>query len=123
MDDGCLHAVAARTDVGVESTAFRASWVRPAKERHATASLQRCTGGRYFMPRTPQYHRPDCSGTIAGLVSVPHTRGVRQARSSRRTPEPTEPMSTDLATRIWRVATVIGPLVAVALTLAAGRRW
>lgn len=32
-------------------------------------------------------------------------------------------MSSDLATRIWRVATVIGPLVAVALTLAAGRRW
>jgi hypothetical protein len=32
-------------------------------------------------------------------------------------------MTTDLATRIWRVATVIGPIVAIALTLAAGRRW
>lgn len=32
-------------------------------------------------------------------------------------------MTTDLATRIWRLAVVIGPLVAIALTLAAGRRW
>lgn len=32
-------------------------------------------------------------------------------------------MFTDLATRAWRVAIVIGPLVAIALTLAAGRRW
>ena len=32
-------------------------------------------------------------------------------------------MRTDLATRAWRLATVLGPLVAVALTLAAGRRW
>jgi hypothetical protein len=32
-------------------------------------------------------------------------------------------MITDLSTRIWRVAIVIGPLVAIALTLAAGRRW
>jgi len=32
-------------------------------------------------------------------------------------------MRTDLATRVWRLATVLGPLVAVALTLAAGRRW
>jgi hypothetical protein len=32
-------------------------------------------------------------------------------------------MFTDLATRVWRVTIVIGPLVAIALTLAAGRRW
>jgi hypothetical protein len=32
-------------------------------------------------------------------------------------------MSSDLATRVWRIAVVIGPLVAIALTLAAGRRW
>jgi hypothetical protein len=32
-------------------------------------------------------------------------------------------MTTDLTTRIWRFATVVGPLVAIALTLAAGRRW
>lgn len=38
-------------------------------------------------------------------------------------PEPTAPMTTDLATRVWRLAIVIGPLVAIALTLAAGRRW
>jgi hypothetical protein len=32
-------------------------------------------------------------------------------------------MRTHLTTRAWRLATVLGPLVAVALTLAAGRRW
>ena len=32
-------------------------------------------------------------------------------------------MKTDLTTRAWRIATVIGPLLAIALTLAAGRRW
>jgi hypothetical protein len=32
-------------------------------------------------------------------------------------------MKTDLAARAWRIATVIGPLLAIALTLAAGRRW
>jgi hypothetical protein len=32
-------------------------------------------------------------------------------------------MTTDLAARAWRIATVIGPLLAIALTLAAGRRW
>jgi hypothetical protein len=29
----------------------------------------------------------------------------------------------ELATRAWRIAVTIGPLVAIALTLAAGRRW
>lgn len=32
-------------------------------------------------------------------------------------------MHTDLATRIWRIATVIGPILAIGLTLTAGRRW
>lgn len=29
----------------------------------------------------------------------------------------------DLKTRAWRLATVLGPLLAIALTLVAGRRW
>ena len=37
-------------------------------------------------------------------------------------PEPTDMHST-LAFRLWRLAVTIGPLVAIALTLAAGRRW
>ncbi len=32
-------------------------------------------------------------------------------------------MNTDFAARAWRLATVIGPLAAIALTLVAGRRW
>lgn len=32
-------------------------------------------------------------------------------------------MTHDLAARAWRVAMTLGPLVAIALTLAAGRRW
>ena len=32
-------------------------------------------------------------------------------------------MTHDLAARAWRVAMILGPLVAIALTLAAGRRW
>jgi hypothetical protein len=32
-------------------------------------------------------------------------------------------MKTELTTRIWRIVTVVGPLVAIALSLAAGRRW
>lgn len=32
-------------------------------------------------------------------------------------------MTHDLLVRAWRVAVIVGPLVAIALTLAAGRRW
>ena len=32
-------------------------------------------------------------------------------------------MTRDLVNRAWHIATVIGPLVVIALTLAAGRRW
>jgi len=32
-------------------------------------------------------------------------------------------MTHDLIARAWRVAVILGPLVAIALTLAAGRRW
>lgn len=32
-------------------------------------------------------------------------------------------MTHDLITRAWRVATIVAPFVAIALTLAAGRRW
>ena len=32
-------------------------------------------------------------------------------------------MANDLIARAWRLAVTIGPLVAIALTLAAGRRW
>ena len=37
-------------------------------------------------------------------------------------PEPS-PVTRDFLARAWRVATIVGPLVAIALTLAAGRRW
>ena len=33
------------------------------------------------------------------------------------------PMLKDLAFRSWRVAATVGPLVAIALTLAAGLKW
>lgn len=32
-------------------------------------------------------------------------------------------MFDNLVTRAWRLATVVGPIVAIALTLVAGRRW
>jgi hypothetical protein len=32
-------------------------------------------------------------------------------------------MIKDLATRTWRLAVTVGPLVAIALTLAAGLKW
>lgn len=32
-------------------------------------------------------------------------------------------MTTRLATRAWHMATVLGPILAIALTLVAGRRW
>jgi len=32
-------------------------------------------------------------------------------------------MSRDFTYRLWRLATIVAPLVAIALTLAAGRRW
>jgi hypothetical protein len=32
-------------------------------------------------------------------------------------------MISNLTHRAWRVAVIVGPLVAIALTLAAGRRW
>jgi len=38
-------------------------------------------------------------------------------------PEPSIPMQHDLLVRAWRVATILAPIVAIALTLAAGRRW
>jgi hypothetical protein len=32
-------------------------------------------------------------------------------------------MHTSLTYRLWRVAVTVGPIIAIALTLAAGRRW
>lgn len=32
-------------------------------------------------------------------------------------------MNNDLVARAWRTAMILGPLVAMALTLVAGRRW
>ncbi len=32
-------------------------------------------------------------------------------------------MINDLVNHTWRIAMILGPLVAIALTLAAGRRW
>jgi hypothetical protein len=32
-------------------------------------------------------------------------------------------MPNDFLARAWRVATIVGPFIAIALTLAAGRRW
>ncbi len=32
-------------------------------------------------------------------------------------------MFTHLASRLWRIAVVVAPLAAIALTLAAGQRW
>jgi hypothetical protein len=32
-------------------------------------------------------------------------------------------LRTDIATRLWRLSVTVGPLVAIALTLVAGRRW
>lgn len=78
----------------------------------------------YLGARTTPYHRPDCPGTFAGLVSAPLPKGARH-----RTTHPNDTgahrtlMKTDLTTRAWRIVTVIGPLLAIALTLAAGRRW
>ena len=79
---------------------------------------------RYRRPRTPRYHRRDCPGTFAGLVSrsviqEPSYGGPTKHSSD---PEPS-PVTRDFLARAWRVATIVGPLVAIALTLAAGRRW
>ena len=93
--------------------------IRPAHERFVVLAGT----GPYGGTRTPRYHRPDCFGTFAGLASAAHERMGRVERSRSGHPEPTVPMTTDLATRVWRLAVVIGPLVAIALTLAAGRRW
>lgn len=83
-----------------------------------------CPVDRYLRPSTHPYHRPDCPRTFAGLVSAPLPKG---ARSWTTHPNDTGAhrtlMKTDLTTRAWRFATVIGPLLAIALTLAAGRRW
>lgn len=46
----------------------------------------------------------------------------RSAAHGLPSPEPTDMHST-LAFRLWRLAATIGPLAAIALTLAAGRRW
>lgn len=32
-------------------------------------------------------------------------------------------MKTNLTYRLWRLAVTLGPIIAIALTLAAGRRW
>ena len=39
-----------------------------------------------------------------------------------RSPEPAQ-MLKDYAVRAWRIAVTVGPLVAIALTLAAGLKW
>ena len=70
----------------------------------------------------PPYQGPDCFGTIARLAS-----GIRHFRPSRAPPsgdlQGAHPMFTTLFDRIWRISVTAGPLIAIALSLAAGRRW
>ncbi len=77
--------------------------------------------GWYGRPSTSRYHRPDCSGTFAGLVSPPLDR---QAPSSAHVPRP-EPktMHTPLTDRLRRLATGLTPTLAVAFAIAFGMRW
>lgn len=45
------------------------------------------------------------------------------AIASKRPQEPTCRMSSDLVYRAWRIAVTLGPILAIALTLVAARRW
>jgi hypothetical protein len=68
------------------------------------------------------YEGPDCPGTIAeDSLRVP-TSGMPRGPSLA-TPEPEHHMSHPLVGRVWRVCVALGPIIAIALTLAAGRRW
>ena len=76
---------------------------------------------QYPRPMTWGYEGPDCLDTVPGdslrvpcgdaLGAQPGTAGAH------------EHMNHPLVVRAWRVCVTLGPIVAIALTLVAGRRW
>lgn len=67
-----------------------------------------------------RYHRPDCGGQGCGRRLALHPRRVGQ----RPTPHPELAlMIKDVVARSWRFAVTVAPIVAIALTLAAGAKW
>src|SRR5262245_41542688 len=78
-------------------------------------------GSWYWGPRTTPYHRPGCDRTDRGRRLAIHPSLGREPPIPR-SPEPAQ-MLKDYASRAWRIAVTVGPLVAIALTLAAGLKW
>ena len=76
-----------------------------------------------LLGQDPPYHRPDCPRTLRrSRFTFPHAGDPVVAPVVERGPDRT-PMSNDRITRIWHLAVAVAPLVALALTLVAGRRW
>jgi hypothetical protein len=69
---------------------------------------------------TSQYHRIGCEASHApiGSLSISHM-GLDVLIPYFRSPT----MFKDLVHRTWRLAITVGPLVAIALSLAAGLKW
>ena len=76
---------------------------------------------QYPRPMAGQYEGPDCPGTIAGdSLRVPPAGIVRGPVG---TTGAHRHMTHPLIHRVWRLCVTLGPIIAIALTLAAGRRW
>ena len=79
---------------------------------------------------TDRYHMASTPGTIVRIAPGP-SRDYGEGPPSwvpdhlpTRTDRSVSTLSTnELATRVWRIAVTIGPLVAIALSLAAGAKW
>jgi hypothetical protein len=71
---------------------------------------------------TRGYEGPDCPGTIErDTFRVPH-RGMPRGPSLALAGAHGH-MSHPLVDRVWRACVVLAPIMAIALTLTAGRRW
>ena len=78
-------------------------------------------GDWYWGTMRDRYHRADCGGEGFGRRLAIHPREGRTTPNPR-IPEPAL-MIKDVVARSWRFAVTVAPIVAIALTLAAGLKW
>ena len=106
-----------------ESTAFRAEGPAslPTPGRHAGPGRRiRPVPVTQYSPVPSSGLPPDLRGTS---LRFPNPTGRLSRRPARTALEPTGPMLIDLATRAVRLAAVLVPLLAIALTPFGGQRW
>jgi hypothetical protein len=75
---------------------------------------------QYQGTSTPPYEGPDCPMDPSATSLTVRFRAPPPGAPVNRSPRT---MKSHLSYRLWRLAVTVGPIIAIALTLVAGRRW